>query len=73
MFCFNMGTLRSLYVGVLIFGLLWLCFHWRIQEVRELSPIPVTYGIYAMFVSSAEIVINYVCSKCILIFPLEEG
>ena len=73
MFCFNMGTLRSLYVGVLIFGLLWLCFHWRIQEVRELSPIPVTYGIYGMFVSSAEIVINYVCSKCILIFPLEEG
>lgn len=73
MFCFNMGTLRSLYMGVLIVGLLCLCFHQGIQEVWELSPIPVTYGIYAMFVSSVETVINSVCSKCMLIFPLEEG
>lgn len=36
------------------------------------SPVPVTCRIYAMFVFSAEIVINHVCSKSILIFPLEK-
>lgn len=66
-FCFSTGILRSLYMIALKVGLLWLWFVWK------QNPVLVTCRICALFVFSAEIVINYVCSKHILIFLLKEG
>lgn len=42
-------------------------------SMRTKSPVAMTCRVWATFVFSPAIVINYVCSKYILIFLLEEG